>query len=404
MLDGSNSCVVLPPNLFTNYTAISFEIWYADRPVNTPSSQLYNFSGPRNGMAFSLLGQGNYTVNFSSQVVTLASPAVGGTNHLVWTQDSGSNDARIYINGQLAGENTAFTFNPSSIGPTTNNCIGGGGGALSGPFFNGAILEFRAYQGALAPLDVACNDALGPDQLPSDPGALQDIRLVVPTPIGSGAKFRAAVFADFANLTNVNISTQPGLVLTSDNSNVVALAQNQMLETVSMGVADITAVWQGFSNTEAVTITTPQDIALLHRYSFSEQTNDWIAHDSVGEANGQVFASTVGVPPVPTFTGTGQLSFVGYPRGVGGHVALPVGLISSLSEVSIEAWVTWTPGNVALQYGSGAWQRIFDFGNNTGPPEGQGVSYLFLTPATDNVSFTPKSLLHAADHDQWQRR
>jgi hypothetical protein len=83
---------------------------------------------------------------------------------------------------------------------------------------------------------------------------------------------------------------------------------------------------------------------------------------------------------------------IGYPS-TGAYAALPPNLISSLSEVSIEAWVTWTPGQVSLRYGTGAWQRIFDFGSQL---SGMGWSYLFLTPATDNISFTTKSLLHAA--------
>lgn len=396
VLDGTNSSVQLPNDLFTNYDSISFEVWYADGAVSSPSNQLYNFSGPNGGMNYFLYGQGTHFVGTSSNILSLPIPAVGRTNHLVWTQDSASQTARIYINGALAAESAGFTNTPAMIGSTTNNHIGAGATNVAASNFKGSILEFRTYQGALSPLDAAVLDAFGPDQAQLNPGTLQAVRVVIPSPTGPGALFRAGVFADFSGVTNVNISTQPYLILTSDNTNVIAIVPDQRprtvsyrLKTVALGAANITAKWQGFSNTLTVTVGVPQDIALVHRYGFNEQTNDWIVHDSVSGANGRVFGSASRA----SFTGMGELKMIGYPTASEAYVALPSGLISSLSEVSIEAWVTWTPGNVQLGYGTGGWQRIFDFGNQSG---GQGVSYLFLTPATDYVSFTTKSLLHTA--------
>ena len=107
-------------------------------------------------------------------------------------------------------------------------------------------------------------------------------------------------------------------------------------------------------------------------------------------ANGRVFGASASLV---SFTGQGELKMRGYPF-TGAYVGLPGGIISCLSEVSIEAWVTWTPGNSSLKYpGGAAWQRIFDFGSLV---NGRGFSYLFLTPATDSVSFTTNSLLHTA--------
>jgi hypothetical protein len=303
----------------------------------------------------------------------------------------------IYINGILAAQSTSFTNTPAMIGSTTNNLIGAGSTNVAASNFKGSILEFRTYQGALAPLDAAVLDAFGPDQPQTDPGTLQAVRLVVPSATGPGALVRAKVFADFSNVTNVNISTQPDLILTSDNTNVITIAPDQRFQTKALGTANLTASWQGFSNTLAVVVGVSQDIALVHRYGFNEKTNDWIVRDSVGGANGRLFVQLQlgsSGPPNAAFTGNGEMKLIGYPSPFSGaYVALPSGLISSLSEVSIEAWVTWTSGNVALGYGTGGWQRIFDFGSQSG---GTGASYLFLTPATDNVSFTTKSLLHAA--------
>jgi hypothetical protein len=60
--------------------------------------------------------------------------------------------------------------------------------------------------------------------------------------------------------------------------------------------------------------------------------------------------------------------------GANGFVDLPNGIISGLSNVTLEAWLTWN--------GGAPWQRIFDFGSNSGGENGQGtgLTYLALTP------------------------
>jgi len=326
VLDGTNSSVVLPNDLFTNYDSVSFEAWFADVSVNSTNALVYNFSGPQGAMKYLLTGLGSYSLGATSSTVALVSPAVGGTNHLVWTQDSASKDARIYVNGHVARENTNFTYTPTMVGSTTNNQVGGGTSPSN--FFKGSIFEFRTYQGALDALDVALLHARGPDQLPSDPGQLNAVRLVVRSPTGPDAVFNPVVFADFASLSNVDISSVPDLVLNSGNTNVIAISADKRIQTLAQGTANVTAVWQGQSNTVAVTVGVPEDVELLHRYSFNEQTNDWIVHDTVKRANGRVyFGSNVGLPPLPPptgFNGKGDLRMVGYPSS-GSYAALPGG-------------------------------------------------------------------------------
>jgi len=58
-------------------------------------------------------------------------------------------------------------------------------------------------------------------------------------------------------------------------------------------------------------------------------------------------------------------------HGDGGYVDLPDGIISTLTNASFEAWLTWD-GKA-----SGNWQRIFSFGNSAG---GVGTGQIFLTP------------------------
>jgi len=110
--------------------------------------------------------------------------------------------------------------------------------------------------------------------------------------------------------------------------------------------------------------------ALVHRYDF-EGTGTAVK-DRVGNAHGTVQGATLSV-----VNGKGAVVLSG--GATGPYVDLPNGLLSSLANATLEAWVTWGGGK--------AWQRIFDFGDSTDPmPENNpagGKSYLFLTPTTD---------------------
>lgn len=101
---------------------------------------------------------------------------------------------------------------------------------------------------------------------------------------------------------------------------------------------------------------------LVHRYSFNG--SGAIAVDSVGGADGDVRTTSLAGTGVLTLAGTDSDEFV--------H--LPNGIVSALTDATFEAWVTWGGGN--------QWQRVFDFGSSDGgeTAQGQGVTYLFLTP------------------------
>jgi hypothetical protein len=101
----------------------------------------------------------------------------------------------------------------------------------------------------------------------------------------------------------------------------------------------------------------------LHRYSFEGGAGATLVADSVGNADGTAIGSAA-------FTGNGRLNLT----GANGYVNFPNGLISGLTNVTLEAWVTWNGGS--------AWQRIFDFGSNSGGEnnQGTGLTYIMLTP------------------------
>ena len=94
---------------------------------------------------------------------------------------------------------------------------------------------------------------------------------------------------------------------------------------------------------------------LAHRYSFSEAGGSNLA-DSVG---GPAWTGTL--PAGGTLSG-GQLALVAASQQ---HARLPAGIVSTLSNFTIETWVRLNSTT--------NWSRIFDFGNNS-------TTNMFLTP------------------------
>lgn len=366
VLSGTNASVLLPANLLTNFGSASIEVWFADNPLNGTNAQIFSFNGTQSQLSYALGGEAVFRAGTTSSIVNLSFPPVGGTNHLIWAQDENSQTVRIYVNGQRAVEQTNVLATPAMMGATLTNRIGGGATTNRITNFRGRILDFRIYSGAVTKFEAAALHALGPDQLLGATGPLQNVRLEVPTTVGPGARFTAKVYADFLSVSNINISTQPELILTSSNSDVVSVNADRTLRTRSPGTASITAEYGTQSNSITVAVAALSGFELAHRYNFNELTNDWILHDSVGDAHGRIYSTAGGFqPPNAVFTGKGEFKLSG------GYAALPPGILSSKSEVTIETWVTWTQQT--------DWARIFDFGCRT--DNGSGYRYMYLSPS-----------------------
>jgi hypothetical protein len=122
----------------------------------------------------------------------------------------------------------------------------------------------------------------------------------------------------------------------------------------------------------------------IHRYSFNEPSQadagGATINDSVGNAHGIVKGEG------SQLTGSG-LQLDGGDQNTAAYVDLPNGLISKLTDVTIESWLTIE--------GTDSWARVFDFGNNNpGGDDGeltdpgddnggntQGMDYLMLSAA-----------------------
>ncbi len=86
---------------------------------------------------------------------------------------------------------------------------------------------------------------------------------------------------------------------------------------------------------------------LTHRYNFNSS-----ASDLIGSADGTLQGAAILTNGALVLDGTNS------------YLALPAGLVTGYTAITLEAWVT--------DFGSGAWARIFDFGNNT-------TDYMFLS-------------------------
>jgi len=96
--------------------------------------------------------------------------------------------------------------------------------------------------------------------------------------------------------------------------------------------------------------------AMVAHYSFNGNTSD-----SSGNANHPILTNGL-----PTFAPGKYGAALGL-NGTNQYLMVPAGIMASVTNFTIAAWVYWNGGE--------AWQRIFDFGNDT-------TQYMFLTPSS----------------------
>jgi hypothetical protein len=192
------------------------------------------------------------------------------------------------------------------------------------------------------------------------------IQLVAPATLYvGGPPTNAALNAQYTG-TNANAAAFNGITFKSSDTNVATIGGTGQILTWGAGTVTLSATYGGLNTTAPLTVTIApgyQPATLVHRYSFTADAND-----SVGTANGTVVGTG-------TFT-NGQLSLPGGPAGPdGSYVDLPNELISKLTNVTLEAWITWNGPTGAL------WQRVFDIGSDVGG-EGQqtgGLTWVYMT-------------------------
>ena len=379
----------------------SIEVW-AYNPSLADEETLvawgHRGGGPdRSNMSFNYGANGTWGAvgAWGDDVGWNGAPAAGQWHYLVYTYD-GAKNVKVYSDGLLKNTKTlgsdlvTFAGFPIRIGAQAEPS---GVDFDFGQALTGYIAAVRVHGGLLSGNDVANNFIYGIEG--TAPGDLQgvDLKLSSTTLVGPRAYATSTVKANYANrkyLDVMGFST-----FTSSDPTVATVDTVGRVVAVGVGSATITANYQGAQGTQVVTVIAPPDLALKHRYSFGESEGSTSVKDSVGTADGVIKGAGA------AFTGAGQLTLPGGTSSsaaadsISGYVDLPNGIVSSLANVTFEAWVTWQ--------GSGSWQRIFDFGTSNGGEDvsdGNGA-YFFLCPQGDaNLRFALRDPATGAEPTQ----
>jgi hypothetical protein len=363
--------VAFPAGIVTGYTAITIEAWVTptfDDVAFADWNRLWDFgNGPGTSYMFFAAGSDLYPAK--ADILSGGDNFVWGNgfllpgveNHVVYTLDSATGKARIYINGVLApgAYSDAITVTPASLGVTTNNYLFRSEFATD-RMLDGSVNEFRIWNGALNQLQVAANYQNGPDTTNASYGTPTALSLQMVSPTVVGSVQQAAVIATTSGLTNntIDVHDQCGVVYSSSSPSLATVNTNGQITAVAAGTVTITATLGSASDSKTLVVA-PPSANLIHRYSFTD------ASDSVGTANASVQGGA-------TLSG-GQLVLDGVAADTS-FASLPSYLIArtnlSQNALTIESWATIYPGSVT-------WARLFDFGASS---SGQGDNYIFFTP------------------------
>jgi hypothetical protein len=287
-------------------------------------------------------------------------PAAGQWHHFVYTYD-GDRTCRFYVDGRLVSTKIQatplLTYSGNAINLGVQN-TSAGAADTSGRMLSGYINTVRVHGGVLSPADVAANYAYGPAWVPpTGPVAVT----VQPQDqiTGEGASVQFRVQATGA----LPISYQwyrEGQPIAGETNRTLTLTELTLADNAARFSCVVSNYYNGtpYTATSAVATLTVRGIGamLRHRYNFASNANDL-----VGTAHGVLTGGA-------TIAG-GELVL----NGSSAFVDLPNNLVTGFTSITIEMWVT--------DNGSGAWARLFDFGNSTGGEGGQGsgTQYMFLS-------------------------
>ncbi len=389
VLDGSAGTYVDLPgsliNINTN-SAVTIEAWVDFG--NTPGwCRLFNFgndggsseiyvapNGPGNG------SQHRISENIAGgQTIDWRGAWANVSLHVTFVIDPLTSTLAVYRDGVL--EYARYDASAPLSLVSTNLAVIGRSLVGADPYMPGSIDEFRIYNGALTPQEIATTHKNGPNSISRDPGALASIRVPTNTYPAFSGVVPPVVLGIYANLTNFNFQPNnsaviSGLVVTSSDTNIVNVRANNMLQTFRPGTVTLTATYLGRS--DSATIKVENLGALTHRYSF---TSD--ASDSVGGSNGTLLGGA-------TVSG-GTLVL---PGTDGSYLDLPPALLEGYDSVTVDTWVTF---NAAA-----TWARLWYFGDDR-------ANELYLSPAfgTVNHTFRTGFPINGANRDNapiWQNQ
>ena len=351
-LDGTSGTFVnLGGGLLAGLNAVSIEGW-ANSAASPDNVHLFEFSdgGGTGGQYFRyVIHDQSDTRNFfeladvsgyPNQFVSSQTGLSGVLVHVVCVYDPADGKIAIYTNGILEAAGS-FPANQTPLSSVSTNEASLGQSPwhnYGDPYMAGSISEFRIWNGALNALQIAALDASGSGAVSTNYGTVSAIQLQVAFTMQQNTLQQAAVLATASGLT-VQPNIAPLATYASGNTSILTVSASGVITAVAQGSTTITASYAGKTSIQTITVV-PPTATLTHRYSF---TSD--ASDSVGGANGALNGSAAISAGTVTLDGSS-----------GTYVGLPVGMLTNLTAVTIETWLTndLVPDNVCqFEFSSG---------------------------------------------------
>jgi hypothetical protein len=176
-LNGTSAYVELPiGNTIASLQDATFETWVTWRAPGSVYSRIFDFGQDTTSYMFLSPRMEKNTTPF---VIT-----VGGSNaeqavnsvaqlpdsvemHVAVVFSSNHRIIELYLNGSPSCILFNKTLQPSNLGATANNWLGRSQFSAN-PFFTGSINEFRIYDSALSPEQIAASFRAGPNAVPPE--------------------------------------------------------------------------------------------------------------------------------------------------------------------------------------------------------------------------------------------
>ncbi|QJE97925.1 LamG-like jellyroll fold domain-containing protein [Luteolibacter luteus] len=346
-LDGIDDHAVLPAGIASSdeITIASWVNW--DGGGNW--QRIFDFGNGTGSYMFLTPKSGSNTLRFviknggAEQTVETTALATGTWVHLAVTLSPSG--GRLYVNGSLAASNAAMTIKPADFRPATNFL--GRSQFTADPYFDGRLDEFHVFRRALSAAEISSLRIAPKPVLASNPLVLAQ---AVPGSSYEGTISGAATVSS-GTVSYSKVEGPAWLTIEPDGrvSGVPAVSESGTPAFRVRATSSISPVIATDLDL-VVPVQAPADLKVHY------------------EMDGNP-ADTTGIYPA---TASGSPGYAGglFDQaidldGTDDYLQAPSGFISNLTDATFVTRFRWD--------GGAAWQRLFDFGNNT-------TQYLFLTP------------------------
>ena len=183
VLDGVNDHVALPNNVLAGLDSITVSTQVLVRPDQATPYFIFGLGNPatsNSGTGYLFVTGNAYrggitTGNWSGEKVvnSNANLARGSWKTLTYTLDDATDTARLYLDGAQVAQQTGITVKPKDLGNgvTTANYIGRSNYA-SDRYLAGSVRDFRIYDAALTPSEIAAIQPTDAERVSRDADAI----------------------------------------------------------------------------------------------------------------------------------------------------------------------------------------------------------------------------------------